>query len=328
VDSSPETPGFAADFRIRSTLGVALSALFLLTPFSLNNIFQGRLVLGFGSLVIVIILGISAWHCHHGRYRPRLMFVVLVPAIILFITVAIRELGVTGVLWCYPAVLAFYVMLPERQAWISNLTLLLVNLPQAWMVLDHSLAARVMATLVMVSTFSAIFVRVISNQQRRLEEQSLTDSLTGLFNRTQLRATLEHAIQQSHRTGMPMTILTLDLDHFKKINDGLGHDAGDTVLRGLGEFLNKRIRRADRVFRLGGEEFMILLFSTDLENGRGFADELREEIAALKLLDDRAVTTSIGVASLRAEDDWKAWMKRSDQNLYRAKAEGRNRVVA
>lgn len=328
MNTQPQNPGQVTDFRIKSTLGVALSALLLLTPFSLNNIIQGRYGLGVGSLVIVIFLGFCAKQCHRGDYRPRLMLLVLVPTIILFIAVAILDLGTTGVLWCYPALLAFYVMLPERMAWLANLVLLLVELPITWIHLDHSLAARVIATTLLVSTFSAIFVRVISRQQLRLAELSLMDSLTGLYNRMTLQSSLEHAIQQSHRSNMPMTILTLDLDYFKEINDSLGHDAGDRVLRGLGDYLNKRSRRADRVFRLGGEEFMFLLFGTDLANGCNFAEELRQEIAGLPLLEGREVTTSIGVAGLQPEDDWKAWMKRSDKNLYQAKREGRNRVVA
>jgi diguanylate cyclase len=328
VNLPPEKPGRAFDFRRTSNLYVAVAALVLLTPFSINNFFQGRPFLGMGSLAIVAILAFNAWSITRGRFYPSFTLFGLVPAVIFFLVFALRKQGIVGALWCYPAVLSFYFMLPERKAWLANAALLAVALPEAWIVLELPLATRVAATLVAVSAFSAIFVRVIAGQQRRLEAQALTDPLTGLANRTLLRATLEQAIQQNHRTGAPMTLVALDLDHFKSINDTLGHDAGDAVLRGVGDLLHRRIRRADKVFRLGGEEFLALLYGTDAENGERVAEELREAIGSLPLVPGRSVTVSIGVAALRRGEDWAAWMKRSDDNLYRAKSAGRDRVAA
>lgn len=307
---------------------MAVAALFLLTPFSINNFLQGRLFLGAGSLAIVGLLAFNAWSITRGRYYSSFTLIGLVPAVIFFLVFALHKQGIVGALWCYPAAISFYFMLPERKAWIANAALLFVTLPQAWIVLELPLATRVAATLVAVSAFSAIFVRVIAGQQRRLEAQALTDPLTGLANRTLLRASLEQAIQQNHRTGAPMTLVALDLDHFKSINDTLGHDAGDTVLRGVGELLHRRIRRADKVFRLGGEEFLALLYGTDAEKGRRVAEELRGAIGSLPLLPDRSVTVSIGVAALRPGEEWTEWMRRGDENLYRAKAAGRDRVAA
>jgi diguanylate cyclase (GGDEF)-like protein len=231
-------------------------------------------------------------------------------------------------LWCYPAVISFYFMLPERQAWAANAALLAIAFFQSWSVLDYPLATRVAATLLAVSAFSALFIRVIIEQQNKLHAQLATDPLTGLLNRAVLRETLELAIQQSDRAHSPMTLITLDLDHFKSINDTYGHDAGDAVLRAVGELLRKRARRVDSVFRLGGEEFLALLYNTDGENARHVAEALRVAISAEPLYQNCSVTVSIGVATHQSGEDWHAWMKRSDQNLYRAKAEGRNRVVA
>ena len=126
-----------------------------------------------------------------------------------------------------------------------------------------------------------------------------------------------------------MTLAVLDIDHFKMINDKLGHSSGDDVLRGVGEFLLKRIRRrTDKVFRIGGEEFLVLLYDTDIEHGRQVAEELCSGFASLSLLPDRPVTISIGVAALQTGEAWEDWMKRGDENLYQAKLDGRNRVVA
>jgi diguanylate cyclase (GGDEF)-like protein len=328
VDLRAEKRGHARDFHSTSTFWVAVAALFLLTPFSINNFYQGRPFLGAGSLAIVGILAFNAWSITRGRYYSSFTLLGLVPAVLFFLAFSLNKQGIVGALWCYPAAISFYFMLPERKAWIANVALLAVAIPQAWVVLEPPLAARVAATLFAVSAFPAIFVRVIDGQQRRLEEQAVTDPLTGLANRTLLRGTLEQAIQQNHRTGAPMTLVSLDLDHFKSINDTLGHDAGDAVLRGIGDLLNRRIRRADKVFRLGGEEFLAILYGTDAEVGRRVAEELRDAIGSLPLLPDRSVTVSVGVAALRPGEDWVEWMKRGDENLYRAKSAGRDRVAA
>ena len=320
--------GPPSDFRVRSTLGVALAGLFLLTPFSINNFLQSRYFLGIGSMAIMCMLGLSAWGSLRGRYYPWLTFAGLVPAITFFLFVSLRDQGVIGALWCFPAAVSFYFMLPEGLAWTANLVFIAITLPQSWAVLEHPIAARVTATLLAVSVFSAIFVRVITSQQRRLQAQAVTDPLTGLSNRAPLRSTLEQAFEQSRRTGTSMTLVTLDLDEFKSINDTLGHDAGDAVLRGVGELLRRRFRRADKVFRLGGEEFLVLLYGTDSERGGQVAEELRRAVAALNVIPDRSISASIGVATLQPDETLAAWMKRGDENLYRAKTAGRNQVIS
>jgi diguanylate cyclase len=316
------------DFRRRSTLGVALIGLLIITPFSINNFIQDRLLLGAGSVAIVLTLMYSAWCCSRGRYSPWLTMFVLVPIILLFLSLAYQRQGIIGALWCYPAVLSFYFMLPERKAWLVNGVLLAVMLPQAWMVLEFPIAVRVAATLLAVSVFSIIFIRVISQQQDNLQALVVTDPLTGVFNRTLLRSTLKRAIQQHARITTPMTLLSLDLDHFKEINDSLGHDTGDRVLRGVGDLLQLRSRQVDTVFRLGGEEFLVLLFGADTKDGLMVAEALRKAVESLDLIPGRQVTTSIGVATLQADENWLAWVKRCDDNLYRAKQAGRNCVMA
>ena len=320
-------PGYAFDFRSKATVALAIIGLIILTPFTVNNFIQDRELLGAGSFAIVAILAANAWSTSRGRYYPSLILLTLVPAILFFLVLSIRSQGLIGIFWCYPAVLAFYCILPERKAWLANVALLAIALPQAWVVIEPHLGTRVAATLVAVSSFSALFVRVITIQQRRLEALAVTDPLTGLSNRVTLRDTLDEAIEQNRRTGAQMTLLSLDLDHFKAVNDSLGHDAGDRVLRSVAEVLKRRMRRADKVFRLGGEEFMALLYGTDVQNARRVAEELRSKIASLTPFPDHPITVSIGVAALEPDEDSTAWMKRSDENLYRAKSQGRNRVV-
>ncbi len=324
-----KNPKHSHDFLRKSSLGLALVCLIVMTPFSINNFIQGRYLLGAGSLVIIIIFALNAWTITcRNQYYTTLILLGLVPAILFFLALCLQKQGTIGVLWCYPATVAFYFMLPERKAWIANTALLIITLPVAWSIIDNALAIRMIATLLMVSIFAAIFIRLITEQQNKLQAQAITDPLTGLLNRTLLDTLLEQAVEQSKRTGVPMTLIALDIDHFKAINDTFGHHAGDTVLCSISNLLKGRIRQVDKVFRLGGEEFLVLLYGTNVENGRLVAEELRSLIESLTLLPDHPVTVSIGVVTLQLEEGWTEWVKRSDENLYLAKSGGRNQVVA
>ena len=306
---------------------MAIAGILLLAPFTVNHLRQGRLLLAAGTGVIVVVMAALAWIGKQDRYHPWLAFGGLTPAMLFFLAVSFIEQGVIGALWCFPAVLMFYFTLPERMAWAANAALYAMAVPLSATLLELPIAARVAATLLGVSAFSAVFVRVIDEQRRALEARAFSDSLTGLHNRALLSATLEQAMEQSRRTGLPMTLLALDLDWFKAINDGLGHQAGDTALRGVADILRTRIRRSDRAFRLGGEEFLAFLYGTDQERGRQVAEELRTAVASQPLIPGRSVTVSIGVASYSGDRDWETWLKRCDENLYGAKAKGRNAVV-
>lgn len=317
----------SSTFLVKSALVITAVAVILLTPFSINNFIQGRTFLGLGSLAIIILCAINTWNCIHNRYQPLVILLGLAPCIIIFLMFAFRELGIIGALWSYPAALSFYFMLPERHAWIANTVLFGLVLPEAWEVFEPSTAARFAATLLTTSIFAGVFIRFITKQQIKLEAMAVTDSLTGLFNRTQLQNNLEKAIQQNHRRTAPMTLLMFDLDHFKTINDTFGHHAGDNVLRGIGTYFQKRIRGSDTVFRVGGEEFIVLLHDTNINDACLVAENMRKEIELLSLLPDHTVTVSIGVADLQPNDDLNDWMKRSDKNLYMAKSRGRNQVV-
>lgn len=320
--------GLQADFLRNSTLRVALVLAVALMPFAVDNFIRHRFAIAVGETLIVALFGFSAWHIRRGRYYPSLTFYILVPAVLVVLALAFKTQAVVATLWCYPVVVSFYLLLPERRAWLANGLLLAMALPMTWYNINPALAVRLAGTLLLISAFSATLLRVIGEQQKKLEAMVVTDALTGVFNRTLLQSTLELAIRQNGRSNVPMALVALDLDHFKSINDSLGHDAGDAVLIGVGELLRSRVRSSDRVFRLGGEEFLLFLYGTAQDGAEKLAEALRSEIEAHAFLPGRQVTTSVGVAVLEPGEEWSAWVKRSDQKLYRAKAEGRNRVVA
>lgn len=172
--------------------------------------------------------------------------------------------------------------------------------------------------------------------RHRLEEtveMAITDSLTGLNNRRYMEQHLAVLIKKAHETGRPLALLVADIDFFKRVNDGHGHDAGDAVLREFALRLKRYIRGIDLACRLGGEEFVVIMPETDLRRAFQVAERLRARVAADAFEIQRGVfinvTASVGVSALEAgSDTLEDLFKRADNALYAAKRQGRNRVLA
>lgn len=169
--------------------------------------------------------------------------------------------------------------------------------------------------------------------QETLRTQSIRDPLTGLFNRRYLEASLEHELLRAQRRALPLSVLMLDMDHFKRFNDAYGHEAGDALLRQFAELLSRVIRREDIACRYGGEEFTLILPEAGPAQAFARAEQIRTAVAemAVEYREQRLgqITLSIGAASF--PDDGaasKELLRRADTALYRAKSEGRNRTVA
>ncbi len=176
--------------------------------------------------------------------------------------------------------------------------------------------------------------RDISQRKHREEmlmRQAYEDELTKLCNRRRFRELGRQEEERVRRYGRDISLILLDIDHFKKVNDAFGHDAGDMVLKAVAETLKRSVRGADVVGRLGGEEFCVLLPETDLESARLVAEKLRKYVAVLKVdigYKTLAVTVSLGVAHAKGEEArLESLLKQSDEALYAAKRGGRNRTV-
>jgi len=142
-----------------------------------------------------------------------------------------------------------------------------------------------------------------------------------------LRDDLTDAITRSTRQGEPVAVGLLDLDNFKAVNDQQGHEVGDKVLVDFTHLVMSQCRKSDRFYRLGGEEFVLLLNHTDREGAATAMDKLMELLRSELKSPAGPVTVSIGMAMLRPEESWSKWLDRADQAMYRAKSEGKNRVV-
>lgn len=181
---------------------------------------------------------------------------------------------------------------------------------------------------------SELFYRIRAQQfalQRALHRLAGIDVLTGLHNRRDLESRIGEEMSRSRRHDQPMSIVIGDLDHFKRVNDDYGHAVGDDVLRAVGERIRHNLRAEDLAVRWGGEEFLLLLPSTDDQQAVQVAEKIRRAIAERPVScgDQRvSVTVSFGVAQLRDDDEVIHLVRRADDAMYRAKSQGRNRVCA
>jgi diguanylate cyclase (GGDEF)-like protein len=166
-----------------------------------------------------------------------------------------------------------------------------------------------------------------------LRGQSIRDPLTGLFNRRFMEESLERELRRAIRGKQQVALLMLDIDHFKRFNDTFGHQAGDALLRALGNLLKESTRGQDVVCRYGGEEFAFVLAGASLDAARKRAELLREEIKQLNVRHGGqllgAVTLSVGIAVFPDNgDSAEHLLKAADDALYRAKEQGRDRIIS
>jgi len=167
----------------------------------------------------------------------------------------------------------------------------------------------------------------IANLFEQIKKQALTDSLTGLYNRRHFDQCLAIEVERALRLNQPFTLVSLDLDHLKKINDTFGHSIGDEAIRQIGEVLRRNARSVDIPARFGGEEFSVLLPGIDIEGGKIAAERLRSSIEGSQVKEVEKITASIGVATfLRHTESLGELLEMADQAMYRAKRNGRNRV--
>ena len=172
--------------------------------------------------------------------------------------------------------------------------------------------------------------RLRSNYERSLT-LALIDPLTGIYNRRFLDAHLGTVLQQMHEQGKPVSVVMVDIDHFKSVNDSYGHDAGDEVLRATAQRMLANIRSFDMAARMGGEEFVVVMPDTPQEDAMAAAERLRARLAETPIATvggrPITITASLGVAASIRGDTSAMLLKRCDQALYGAKHEGRNRVM-
>ena len=172
----------------------------------------------------------------------------------------------------------------------------------------------------------------LRRSEERYRELSITDALTGLYNVRHFWDNLGQEMDRAQRYGKPLSLLLLDIDHFKQLNDGHGHLVGDQVLSTLARVIRRNLRSPDTAYRYGGEEFALILPETTLEGALATAERLRVEFSLAPIFNEHdkielSSTISIGVTNHLAQDTPHTFVKRADQGVYAAKHRGRDNVV-
>ena len=187
---------------------------------------------------------------------------------------------------------------------------------------------RVIEDLAEVNDMLRMEISERKHFEEKLRELSEIDYLTGIFNRRKLFDLLESEIGKSHRYSRPLSLIMLDLDHFKSINDSHGHQVGDAVLKDMVQIVRRTLRKVDVFARYGGEEFMVVCAETSLDGALVLAEKIRSAMAASGFPAVGQVTVSAGVAEYRDGDTEAGLIERADQSLNAAKRQGRNQVAA
>ena len=194
------------------------------------------------------------------------------------------------------------------------------------------LAAALIVFLILTIIYlvARSFIKELKTAETKLVEMATQDFLTGLLNRRETFRRLDEELQRSRRLATPFSVLLLDLDHFKQVNDVHGHSAGDLVLQAVAAALRQGVRPYDLCCRYGGEEFLVILPETALEDAAGIAERLRRDIENLKITAAKEtalqITASIGAAALLGHETIDQLIARADEAMYNAKSTGRNRV--
>ncbi len=222
--------------------------------------------------------------------------------------------------------IVFYSGIPEKHNFVCQLNLMGKCLGEYSLYRSHEFSEPELLELeILVCTLLYPLRNALCYQEA--VDASTKDPLTGLNNRRSLDETLEREIQLAHRRESSLALLTLDLDHFKNINDNYGHSCGDEVLRCAANKIQGALRSCDQVFRYGGEEFVILLAETNEAGAKLVAERIRNGVASCKCGEPGIlITASLGIAFLQKNDTATQLFDNADKALYRAKDNGRNRI--
>ena len=314
-------------YRKRILYPIAVSASLIFLPLAIFDYMRGRVAISALLLCLVAMLVADAAALYRKKPLPVPFAWLLLPGCVA-VVLSLATQGIFGALWSFPVVFLSFFVLPRRFANAMSIALLVVGAALTTLGQDAATAARYVLSLSLCLVVINIMLNVLDSLNARLLAQTITDPLTGAFNRRHMDANLEEAIERHRRSFAPASAVLVDIDHFKQVNDRFGHEAGDDVLKSIVALIQSRCRKLDVLFRQGGEEFVLLLPDTRAAEAMVVAETLREAIARAPMLGEEPVTVSIGVGELHPSDTAKDWLRRVDEALYRAKEAGRNRVVS
>ena len=322
---APHDDDLIANFRLNFEMYFGFSTFLLLSPYVINHFIQGRFMMTAFTFTIVFLSSVNSI----SIFRHRVKIIPFPYFFVLILTVLAGGLILQGssiIYWYYPFAFIILSIAKHRQARIMLALSILVFVPAVFLTTDTGITARFAVSYIMVCIFGDIVVRLLDKAQAQQALLTLTDPLTGALNRRSFLSTLGDAAESCHRGIGTASLIAIDIDHFKQVNDTLGHKAGDEALKNIVASLTLRKRKLDKVYRIGGEEFVVLAHNIEPGEAIAFADSLRVAVEQADIIVGQVITISIGVADYSTEHSIDDWIRQADANLYEAKRRGRNRV--
>ena len=314
-----------ADLRLTMVMMFGTLTVLVIAPFLVVRLLEHRWLAAALDAVMMLVIALSMAYVWR---TGRTVLIGTIDAAVVSVASAVMawSLGEAGHYWIFAVLVANFMLAPRMIAIACSLLLLSVHMAVG----EFSgpvAAAAFLASALLVGVFAAVFVGLTRRQHRQLMALATLDPLTGLPNRRAMESELPEILRQHQARHEPAALAMLDLDYFKRINDCHGHDIGDQVLIELATRVQGVLRKRDRLFRLGGEEFMVLLPGTDAGGARAALEKVRREVERLPMSSRQVrVTISVGVALQEQGEGWPAWMARADEAMYEAKRRGRNQV--
>lgn len=313
------------DYRERTLDRMALIGYFFIIPFGLWHLYLRDYSVGTLMLILAATIAFRSYRRYEGHLDSQITWLLTVELLAaMFLGYAV--VGVHAAFWSFPLSFVIIFLWPRNQSGPAVILTLSVLLPAAFYYFDQAVAIRLSITLILFCYMGYQLVGILIRMQDKLESQAMRDPLTGAYNRRYMAMTLQKSSEEVRRGFGPISIVAMDIDNFKSINDTFGHEAGDTVLKNLVDVLHAKRRQLDIVCRTGGEEFVVILRNTSESGASRFAERLRQAVEEAELLEGQLVTVSIGVAEQTMDESDDQWLNRADVRLYKAKNEGKNQV--
>lgn len=294
-------------------------------PFVVIRYFEGNITAAIIDMTLVVGMIALVAYAHYYK-KIRLISAILALFINIGVVAIVVANGINSFLWVYPVFASTFILVKPMEAFGINMVAgaSLIALSD---IFDTVSMGSFIVTILMLSISAFVYASHGVKQFRLLKALNTVDALTGAFNRRAMSSDIQAALYNAERSGIKQLLAIVDLDHFKAVNDKYGHAVGDQVLKDFVSITTSHIRKYDRLYRFGGEEFVLLMLQSG-EQQHAFVDNLRAAIRTdLKTPDGEAITVSFGVAAWVPGTTEASWLKRADDALYLAKESGRDLAV-
>lgn len=299
-----------------------LSTIYIAMTY-VNVINERPLLAALDGAFVCSLIAASLWMYFKNSTLPALIVFLVLFLLVVSATTPIAFLGVTGTFWCYPILVSSAFVLPAWVGLVVNASVIILCGAFGFQTIELGQWFRIEASLIAAATLAHVFAYKVRKMQELLRVHSTTDPLTGAYNRRQLEIILQDSIAFAKQFDRPCVLAIFDLDNFKRINDELGHNAGDDAIVNLVELLKNNCRATDLVFRHGGDEILLLLRDIKMENAQTLLDKICRNIDSSQEI---PTSSSIGASVITGETA-RDWLAAADKALYQAKENGKNQLV-